>query len=393
MELRAARPSVPETRDWWWVFDPRMSLRAAAALFVGLGTVLLTILIAWIAGRNLHHTLEQQAGMAFEALAVQMSDRIDRTLYERYRTLQFAANLDLLRSYATPVAERRRALLALQDATPDFAWLGFADAQGRLVAATRGYAEGTSVAERRWYRTTREQSYAGGPREAPELPAEILPPEEGEPAPRVFDLAVAVLDADGRFAGVLAAHVRWGWTREVLAAVVPEAARREHQGITVYSADGDVLLDSGSSGWTRPPDFPALPDRRRLRGHLIEPTSLGTTYLTGYARSRGYREYRGLGWITALRQPVAPAFAPVAALRDTIARWGFGFALAGMLVAWLYAARLSRRLRAVGTAAGRIQGGDVLARLPSGRGEGELARMCGALNRLVDDLREKKPKP
>jgi nitrogen fixation/metabolism regulation signal transduction histidine kinase len=64
-----------------------------------------------------------------------------------------------------------------------------------------------------------------------------------------------------------------------------------------------------------------------------------------------------------------------------------------MLGAWFYADRFSRRLRAVGTAAGRIQGGDVLARLPSGKGDGELARMCGALNRLVDDLREKKPRP
>ena len=393
MESRTARPPALEARDWWWVFDPRVSLRAAAALFVGLGTVLLTFLIAWIAGRNLHRTIEQQSGLSFESLAVQMSDRLDRTLYERYRTLQFAANLDLLRSYATPVAERRRALLALQDATPDFAWLGFADAQGKLIAATKGYAEGSSVSERRWYRTTREQPYAGGPREAHDLPAELLPPEEGELAPRVFDLSVPVLDPDGRFAGVLAAHVRWGWTREALTSVVPEAARRERQGITVYSADGDALLDSGGSGWTRPPDAPALPDRRRARGYLVEATSLGTTYLTGYARSRGYREYRGLGWVTVLRQPVGQAFAPVTALRDTIARWGFSFAVAGMLGAWFYADRFSRRLRAVGTAAGRIQGGDVLARLPSGKGDGELARMCGALNRLVDNLREKKPRP
>jgi hypothetical protein len=367
-----------------------LSLRAAAALFAGIGILLFTLLIAWLAGRNLHRSLEQQVGLTFETLAVQLGDKLDRTLYERYRALQFAANLATLRSYAASPAERRQVLAGLQDATPDFVWLGLLDAQGRIVAATRGYAEGTSAAEQPWFRGARDRPYAAGPREMRTLPADLLRAEEGEAAPRVFDLAVPVADPDGRFAGVLVAHLRWGWTREAMASVVPESARRERLGATVYSGNGDTLLDSGGSGWTRPPDSPALPDRR-FRGSLIEPTALGTTYFTGFIRSRGYRDYRGLGWVTAVRQPAERAFAPVTALRESIFGWGLGFAALGMIAAWRFAGRLSRRLRSVGTAAARIQSGDVLARLPGARGEGELARMCGALDRMVDDLRERKP--
>lgn len=387
MSLRPA----PVSRDWWWIFDPRLSLRAAAALLVGVGMVLFTVLIAWLASRSLHRSLEAQLGQRFETLAVQVSDRLDHTLYERYRALLFAASLDTLRSYATSPAERRRVFAALQETAPDLVWISFIDAQGRIVASTQSRVEGTSAADRPWFRGAREHPYAGGPRESRDLPAEILAPESGETLPRVFDLAVPVTDPEGRFAGVLAAHLRWGWTREVLTAVIPEPIRRDQIGVTVYSADGDALLDSGGSGWTHPPDTPALPDPRRFRGSVIEPTALGTTYLTGFVRSRGLREYRGLGWITAVRQPVMRAFTPVAALRDTIMRWGLGFTTVGMIVAWLAAARHSRRLRSVGTAAARIEQGDILARLPSGRGDGELARMCGALDRMVDNLREKKP--
>jgi HAMP domain-containing protein len=58
-----------------------------------------------------------------------------------------------------------------------------------------------------------------------------------------------------------------------------------------------------------------------------------------------------------------------------------------MIGAWLFAGRISRRLRSVGASAARIQSGDVLATLPSGRNEGELEQMCGALGRMVEDFR------
>ena len=383
----AAHPEAADSRDWWWIFDPRQSLRAAAALFFGLLAVAFTLLIATLVGRSLRQSLEGHLGNTFETLAAQMSDRLDRTIYERYRTLEFTANLAPLRTVATPVADRRRILAALQDTTPDFAWIGFLDTTGRIVAATQGLQEGASAESRPWFRGAREQPYAGNPREAPEITAAGAPGDDGEPAPRFLDLAVPVTDTDGRFGGVLAAQVRWTWTRDAQQSVVPEAARRERLGVTVYSAAGEVLIDSGSSGWTRPPDSPAISDRRKFRGHLIEPTSLGTTYLTGFLRSRGFREYRGLGWVTAVRQPVDHALTSATALQHTIARWGFALAGLGMIGAWLFAGRISRRLRSLATAARRIQSGDVLTVLPSGRGEGEIEHLCRALGHLVEDFR------
>jgi HAMP domain-containing protein len=375
-----------DSRPWWWIFDPRESLRAAAALFFGLGGVLFTVLLASIAGRTLQQNLEQHLGNTYETLAVQLSDKIDRAIYERYRTLQLTAGLALLRNPETAPADRRQALTATQDATPEFAWLGFAEPSGRIVVATKGHLEGTSAEMRAWFRSAQEQPYAGNLREVPEIAALAAGADEGEVAPRYLTFAVPVPTPDGRLAGVLGAYLRWTWARELQASVLSDAARRDRVGATVYSGTGDVLLDSGSSGWTHPPDLPAVP-ARKFRGYQIEPTSLGTTYLTGFVRSRGFREYRGLGWIAVVRQPVDQAFRPVVELRHTVARWGFAFTGAAMLGAWLYAGRLSRRLRSVGLAAHRIRTGDVLTILPSARGEGEIARMCSALNRLVEDFR------
>jgi hypothetical protein len=198
-----------------------------------------------------------------------------------------------------------------------------------------------------------------------------------------------VQDTSGRFAGVLAAQLRWNWAREVQLSVVPEAATRERIGVTVYSAGRDVLLDSGATGWSQPPEPPAVGEGRRYRGSILEPIPGGTTYLTGYSRSRGFREYRGIGWLTTVRQPVDVALAGVAALRRDIILWGSGLSVVVATAAWISAARHARRIRSVKAAAERIREGDILTVLPQPKDESEIAAMCGALGDLVEELRAK----
>ena len=114
MEHRPLRePAPPVTTDWWWIFDPRYSLRARASLIFGGGAILFIVLLSWIAGTVFRRHLESQLGSSFETLAWQVSDKIDRAIYERYRELQFTASLAPFRDGATPAGERRRVLETL----------------------------------------------------------------------------------------------------------------------------------------------------------------------------------------------------------------------------------------------------------------------------------------
>ena len=386
MEGRPAQHVPTRRRDWWWVFDPRCSLRARVALLVGVGTLAFTLLLSWITSTLYRRALEHHFGAAFETLAFEVADKLDRTLYERIRTLQVAASLATLRDPASPVAERRKVLDVLQETTPEIAWIGLTDASGRIIAATGKVLEGDGADTRPWFRGAREQPYVGALRDNPELAREVPSHVEPDFPRRFLDLAVPVTGANGQFAGVLAAHLRWNWSRDVQTSVVPESAARERIGVTIYSPGREVLLDSGASGWTQPPEAPAVGEGRRFRGSLLEPTG-GTTYLSGYARSRGFREYRGAGWLTVVRQPVERAFASVLTLRRSIILWGFVLALGAATTSWWMAARHARRLRSIRLAAERIHEGDILAVLPRPKGESELARMCGALGDLVEDLR------
>ena len=376
--------------DWWWVFDPRQSLRARAVLIFGGAALGFALLMGWTAETLFHRHLSRQLGPTFETLAFQIGDKLDRALDERLRVLQLAASQTAFRVPSTPPAEQRAWLDTLLDTAPDLAWAGFADRDGQIVSATQQLFEGNNVAPTVWYRGAQKSAYAGNLHEISDLVGTQSNPAEENP--RFLDLAVPVNDSDGNLQGVLAAHLRWSWARDIQLSVVPETARRDHLGATVYSPSGDVMLDSGASGWTSPPEAPSVGDRAGLRGFMVENVAGQGEFLAGYARTRGYREFRGANWLVVVRQPAADAFAIERDLRRWIGRLGALFVIAIVVLSWLVAGRIARRLAAVAAAADKIRRGDILSLIPQPAGSGEIQTMCTALGEMVGAFRQKQEK-
>ncbi len=387
MHVSSSGRPIPAEREWWWVFDPRQSLRAQAVLLAGGGTFLFAVVLVVLAGSHQRQALEKQVGPALETLAVQVGDKLDRAVADRSAMVSLAANLGTF-ALASP-AELRRALEAARPAIPDCDWLGFVGPDGKVVAATGGLFERADLSLRPWFRGGRERPHAGGPREIPELTRALPPAADGEIPALFLDFSAPVADVHGRAAGVLVAHIRWNWTRDVVLSVVPETLAREGIAVTVYHPGGDVLLDTGASGWTRPLELPPLPEQRKFRGAMRETPAGSAPYVTGYFRHRGIRDANGVGWLTTVRQTETRAYAPAAKLQRALAGWGLFSGAAVSVAAWVLAGRLARRLRAVGAAADRIQSGDRTALLPRPPGQGEVATMCAALGDLVEDLRNR----
>ncbi len=392
MEPDPSAPPGPEPEKWWWPLDPRHSLRASAILIFGGGALAFSLLLYWSAGRLVRAQLEHTLGPSFENLAYQVADKLDRSLYERQRALQFTASLAPFRNAGTPADQLRPALDALLNTSPDWVWVGFADASGKVVGAAPRLFEGAEAGDGPWFRNAHGQPYTGNPREFPALAREVSFGSD-DTDPHFLDLAVPVTDAGGKFLGVLGAQVRWTWARDTQSSVISDAARREHLGVTIYAANGDILLDSGATGWTQPPPAPPAGELRGYRGSLTEDAAGDTIYLTGYARSRGYRTFRGLGWLVTVRQPAAEAFASVQALQHRLMQLGLALSAAAILLIWIFASYFARRANAVANAAGRVGSGDVLALLPLSHGRDEFQRMCAALGAMVDQLRQSQERP
>ncbi len=386
------RPSAPTAEDprWWDAFNPRTSIRAQAALVFGLLTVSLTLYFSNQASAALAARIEADAGPLFETLAGSIRERIDRGMYERFHELQVAAVMPTFREPVVTEATRRVALNQLNDTEEEYAWIGFANPEGNLVIGTHGLREGTDVSGETWFDiAVHGGTHVGNVHEAPDLADKIARSDGG--TPRVFDLAVPVSDINGKIIGVLCASLRWSWVEQLQDQVVPESARRRLFGVTIYSARGDVLLDTGTDIWgTTPPSYPPVPvsprGQQSYRGYLHEDAD-GASYLTGYALTRGFRNFRGLGLMVAVRQPDRRAFAEVGELRSNIRLIGFSATAFLVVAAWGFAGLLTQRLHAIETAADYIRDDDQLALIPQPKGRGDLARMCRALGRMVAKMR------
>ena len=376
----------PGANRAWQMLNPRRSLRIRVTAVVTASALCFTGLTVWMAGICSRRQLEQQIGPNLEALAFQVVDKLDRVMSERSREIESAIGQVPLRVPAAPVDERRRALDAIRDASPEFAWIGLANPAGTVIFATQHQFEGTQVETQRWFRNARNRPYAGDVHEEPGLASGTTPP--GGPPPLFVDLAIPVMSAAGQFLGVLGARVSWAFAREVQLSVVNETmAQHDRVGLTLYSVNGDVLLDSGVSGWNEPPAAPGLPDLHKPRGFILEHTPDGSAYVTGFAHSRGYRNFGGLGWLAVVRQPIAVALAPAAHLQRVLLRTGLAVTAAAALLAWILTARLTRQLRSVAASARRIGDGDILAVLPRPPGRGDLPDMCASLGEMVQTLR------
>jgi HAMP domain-containing protein len=383
-------PKPEDDRRWWDALNPFGSIRAQAALGFGVLAAGLTLFYSDKAADALANRIEADAGPLFETLAGSIRERVDRSMYERFHELQVAAAMPTFRDPAVGEAARRGALNHINDTEEQYAWIGFADPEGRVTIGTHGLREGLDVSGESWFDIALEGgTYVGNVHEAPDLADKIARSDGG--TPRVFELAIPVTDPNGKMLGVLAASLRWSWVEQLQEQVVPESARRRLFGVTIYSAKGDVLLDTGTDIWGRlTPPYPPVPVSPRgiqsFRGYLHEQAD-GADYLTGYALTRGFRNFRGLGLMIAVRQPDRRAFGEVAELRSDIRLIGFSATAFIMVAAWGFAGLASQRMRAIESAAEYIEDGDALALIPQPKGRGDLARMCRALGRMVQTLR------
>jgi diguanylate cyclase (GGDEF)-like protein len=324
----------------------RISLRRQFSLLagaIGLAIVGVTTLGSALLARG------QATDMAQNALlqvARSMADRLDQDMAERLREIRNVGALEPLQPHwLENTGTLRNVLDTMQRTLPDYAWIGFADRDGRVHAATGGILEGASVTQRPWFIDGLRQAAVEDVHAAALLEAKLPPYSDGTPF-RFVDVAVPVADASGEVVGVLGAHLSWRWAdvvrREVLSSRRPELK----ENVVVLDRSGRVLL--GSDAGATPYAAADL-----ASGHFIVHSSEGNR-LAAVAATRGRGDYPGLGWIVVALQPVDTALAGANRLTSMILLLGLGVALIGVVAIRWVAARLTQPLTQLTQAVDRI---------------------------------------
>jgi len=323
-----------------------------AALMVSFSclTVAITVLLQLLLVD--HYAIEhasEQARLRLQQLSWQMRDSLDRTLDQAVRDVYLLSALPQLRHPADPAAARH-ILENLQHHFSDYAWIGIADTDGKVRAATGGLLENRDVSARPWFHTG-ELGVTASDYHPALLLGNLLP---RTPDPwRFVDVAGPIHDEEGRLQGVLAIHLSWSWARSLARDLLTPAQRDNGAEIIVVRNDGVVLLGPEDILEQRISTESLTLAQQGKTGAITERWPDGRTYVTGYSLSGRSRERSTLQWTVLARQTEQAALASAHRF-ERRALW-FSLLLAAVLAA--LAALLARRIAApLKSLSGAIEG-------------------------------------
>ncbi|WP_447555529.1 sensor domain-containing diguanylate cyclase [Vreelandella sp. EE22] len=366
----------------------RLSLRSRFTILIAVLVFTTTLLLGWVASRESARQMEVEIGSSAAEAAYQMTDKLDRSMNARIKEVRLLLAIQSLGS-APDKNVLQRQMERLQDTYNVVSWIGLTDPEGVVTAATDGILEGASLANRPVFTEGRHGFWVGDVHEAVLL-ASLLPSPSGE-ALKFVDIATPVYHRDGHFQGVLAVHLSWQWAEYIQRSMLTPGQEQSGMDMLLLAADNTVLLGpqdllGKTLGSMRHMPRPSDTQPR----WAVEAWPDGERYVTGYARSEGFEEFTGLGWLAISRQPVSTAFATVERLQHAIMSIGMLLALVFAVLGWWLASSLVAPLARLAKAADNIQDGTGAESIALECSAPELERLSTSLRNMVGRLSDQR---
>ncbi|MHB1620576.1 MAG: sensor histidine kinase [Sulfuricella sp.] len=330
---------------------------AVGWLVVALSLVFAMVAALWLGGMA-QTSLLQQHDRQLALSAGQLAAELDQALALRLQSVRAAATL-----LGTDVgSETPRALRAvlddLQSTYPEFEWIGLADAKGRVVAASNGLLEGSSVAERTGFAQGLKGPWIGDVHGAV-LPDKKPPPlPDGEPR-RFVDMMAPVRDPQGRAIGVVGAQLGLRWVRNYAQGLRETLHLHDAAQALVLDRNGVVLIGpdalQGKRWHSAPVNDTAFVDATQAvsseRAHASAPAferlEGGQVVLVTRAEPQAGSALHALGWRVQLIEPADRADQRADTLSLQILWVSLGLGGTTALLGVLIARHLTRRLTAL----------------------------------------------
>jgi signal transduction histidine kinase/ActR/RegA family two-component response regulator len=221
----------------------------------------------------------------------------------------------------------------LQQFMPDYAWIGYSDKEGFVLAATGGLLVGHNVQDRPWFQAGLQGPAVIDLQDAVLL-TQRLPYPNGQPL-RFLDLAHPVRNEHGEILGVLAAHLSQAWLDRQ---INQHKHGREYASalrLSVVNPDGKTQLGESVSNAI----LEKISNDHRARGWFLHTDRQTKHHVISYAKLKEIdRVQHPLTWISVVQVPLETVEEAVRGIRITVM-----LAIVGIsLIAWLAYAWLLR---------------------------------------------------
>jgi signal transduction histidine kinase len=291
--------------------DPRLRLTARIGWTFTLLTVLLSVVAGLYIGEISQRTIEREVGAFYASRAQHVADSIDFRIASSTNTIRLAVSALQAAGWGIDPAQDRKLVSAIKPDLSDAAWIGVTDAAGIIVAGENHRLEGDSLAGQSWFKAAAQGQYAAGPARFPELEAALAALASGQD--RVFYfISSPILDGNRSVIGFAVAALAMDRIDTLPWRAAESPAGTRPVDIFLLDEGGRIisqLFDNGDpTDNALSPVFvsailSALPER--------DYGALTTgEFLVGFARSKGYGDFRGTGWTVVVREAKSSAYLP-----------------------------------------------------------------------------------
>ncbi|WP_052162231.1 hybrid sensor histidine kinase/response regulator [Aquabacterium sp. NJ1] len=333
---------------------PHRSVRARFAWAIGLSGVLFAVLFSvWLA-QDQRHQLQQAVSDAARREANVLGQIVSMALAERQRDIQQLASQPDVASGLVDAGAMRLALERIRASHPEFEWLALTNARGVVTTATGARLEGHDFSAQPWFVSGMLAPWLGKPQAAGPL-ARFLPRDvDGRPV-QLIDMAVPVVDYEGRKVGVIVGMLNWRWIKDIHSAMVAQDDSLLHT--LLLTPSGEVTLGpTPLLGKTvNPAGFEEL--RQGGSAQVIPWPDLGDQ-LTAVAPVRWFEREGKPPLLMVLRQDPDWVYGPANKLWHRMLFLGMLASALFVALSWWLAGRITRPLHQLAHAAATLREGE-----------------------------------
>lgn len=297
----------PVKEQPWLTVSLPLLLLLSLVVSVGLGVYALT---------SLKSVLVRERGAELSRTAVGVADTLDRVLFERFGDIQAISNDAILRDGTQD--EKINRLREYKQLYGYYSRIATADDIGRIIAATdspppaqaRPATDGSSLDQRDCFESVRRTGhvYVGEPQRAPESGGAL-----------VVSFGAPIRGSHGEFRGAVISQV----PLENFRTIIDKAGAfqlgeepydwllMDRSGITISERDQVNPTKGNLLELNLPSAVQAAADRHK--SGFVEELHPGrrVPVVTGYARTRGYRDFAGFDWTVLMQVDHDRAYAPI----------------------------------------------------------------------------------
>ncbi|MDH5668137.1 MAG: PAS domain S-box protein [Nitrospira sp.] len=250
---------------------------------------------------NVERRLLVVAGQELMAAAVEVSDKLDQLLYERYRDSEMIAN-----SFGRHVRDRVSMTEYLKwvqtTYEPAYLWLGVVDHQGIVIASTDDEIVGQDFSRSSWFKSARSDR---------KIIAEDVGGHLGDNGVNTVAFSAPMFDEQGRFQGVLTSRIALPAVEAVVTGTARTLANRSKFSklveYKILSRTGEAFVDSNLDhkgklnlrSMNVPSALASLEGRMGFVEEAHENRS--EVVVTGHAVTRGRADFPGFNWSVLMR--------------------------------------------------------------------------------------------